>query len=350
MQRLERSLKRQPKNRLRRNGFTWRPRDGVPNDAGGLHVWGMLPQRPEPVVEPPVATGTWTSADADDAGFFGGGDDSYVMDEARSRFQLDEGAKTARIVNGQIAEGNAIVQPQNLVREAQEATDRNWLRDSLTGEIKSFSELSSRNAANVDQSKAHDSAQQFRGNSIDWLEDYASSTGAVTEVSKGALLAAAKTPGLEILQRASALQQSRGFGVASAESLDDAVAVFKNSNGQTAQALLSSNAKYGYMIKGLGIIGTVATGVEEGAYVASVPSDKKVGAYLAAGVNVAGGVTSTYEGAIAGAYIGTLVGGPIGAGVGAFLGGTISYIGYDKWIKPLVREGYTGIQESKRKP
>lgn len=105
--------------------------DGVPNDAGGLRVWGMLPQRPEPVVESSVVTSAWTGADADDAGYFGGGDDAYVMDEARTRFQLDEGAKTARIVNGQIAEAKMMAN----ARAAQDVTVQNQREPNRTASL-----------------------------------------------------------------------------------------------------------------------------------------------------------------------------------------------------------------------
>ncbi len=93
----------------------------VPSDTGNLQVYGMMPQRAEPVVRSLIAADGWTAADADDAGFFGGGDDAYAMDEARTRFQLDEGARTARIVNGQIAEVKMMAD----ARAAQKATNAN---------------------------------------------------------------------------------------------------------------------------------------------------------------------------------------------------------------------------------
>jgi hypothetical protein len=186
-----------------------------------------------------------------------------------------------------------------------------------------------------------------RGEWKNAFEEPASMTNHLAVGGQLSLLGAAKYDSLTILQRAAPLHSSSQLSIGAAESLDDASKLFRSPTGQAATSLAEASAKYGGALRGLGYVGAAATVVEETAFVMRSPEGTRLNAYGSSAVNVAGDGAATYAGFKAGAALGTL-GGPIAPVtiplVGA-IGGFIGHWVYDSYVKPDVREAFTGVRE-----
>jgi hypothetical protein len=186
-----------------------------------------------------------------------------------------------------------------------------------------------------------------RGEWKNTFEEPASMTNHLAVGGQLSLLGAAKYDSLTILQRAAPLHSSLQLSIGAAESLDDASKLFRSPTGQAATSLAEASAKYGSALRGLGYVGAAATVVEETAFVMRSPEGTRLNAYGSSAVNVAGDAAATYAGFKAGAALGTL-GGPIAPVtiplVGA-IGGFIGHWVYDSYVKPDVREAFTGVRE-----
>ena len=181
------------------------------------------------------------------------------------------------------------------------------------------------------------------------LEENASLVGHLINATEQATLFAAKNSGQSVLRSALPLQQANMVKVASTLNMTSAADVFKSPNGKTATALVQSTAKYGTALKGLGAVGVVATGVEEGAYLMDTYNNNPDAMGYAVGssvTNVAGDITATYGGMKIGASIGSFFA-PFTFGlsipIGAAIGGIGGHLIYDNYVKPEVRVGWTGI-------
>jgi hypothetical protein len=181
-------------------------------------------------------------------------------------------------------------------------------------------------------------------------EHSASTANDIIVVAEKSALFAAKYDAQTILERAAPLTRDYQVGVAVAEDLGDAAKVFRSPSGQAAQSLAEAAGKYGTMFKGLGYAGVAATAIEESAYIAGTPEDRRLMAVGASVTNVAGDTVSIVGGAEAGALIGAYFA-PFTAGLSipifALAGGIGGHFAYDWGMKDFVREGWTGIQKPK---
>lgn len=180
--------------------------------------------------------------------------------------------------------------------------------------------------------------------------EVASTYGNTMDVGELMLSAYAKQPAMEILGRASPLH-NQGMTRISTSSLEASLNLY-GPNSKTAQELLVANSRYGKSLKLIAGVGTVASFMEEGAYIVAAPEGQKIKATAAGAANFTGGLAAASGGAAIGAEWG-LLGGPfveVTVPAGAFVGGVVGILAWDQGVSPAIhRVGYeTPEQATKR--
>ncbi|WP_314103254.1 hypothetical protein [uncultured Stenotrophomonas sp.] len=185
----------------------------------------------------------------------------------------------------------------------------------------------------------------------DAIGDGADVVGQATYYANAVMLTVAKSDAREILSRAGTLQQFRLNAVQRATNMDKAIAVFKSPNGKAATALVASAGRYATPLKAIPLIGNVATGVGELAYLADVHEKhpEKLGYAIGASLGtMSGDAIATAGGAwVGGAIFAPLAPFTFGLSIplGAAAGGALGHWIYDSKVKDFVKEGITGIEQ-----
>lgn len=131
--------------------------------------------------------------------------------------------------------------------------------------------------------------------------------------------------------------------------MKEAIDAFKGPNGQTVQALRNAATTYGPALRSLGYMGIAANVVEEAAYIVHTGEDKFGRAWASSAHNIMGDVGATAGGMKIGAAAGAWVSlafppiAPIAIPIGAAVGGVAFHLGWDRYIKPPLREFYLSL-------